>query len=157
MADDMTEASALIFAQAQKQLQQQLADLDALRNRAVALLSAAALVAGLFGSRLSKPALPAHATVAVAGALVAFAVSVFLTLAIAVPRRNWLFTFRLEQLTTLVEQRTAIPADITYNLTRWSEEARGWNGRRMDRLNKLFGGLCLTVGVQVVAWGVAVL
>jgi hypothetical protein len=157
MADEMTEASALIFAQAQKQLQQQLADLDALRNRSVALLSAAALVAGLFGSRLPKERLPAHATAAVAVALAAFAVAVFLTLAIAVPRRKWLFTFRLDQLTTLVEERRAIPADITHNLTRWSEEARGWNGRRMDRLNTLFGALCLAVGVQVVAWGVAVL
>jgi hypothetical protein len=157
MADDMTEASALIFAQAQKQLQQQLADLDALRNRAVALLSAAALVAGLFGSRLPKDRLPAHTAVAVTIALAAFAVGVLLTLAIATPRRKWLFTFRLDRLTALVEERTAIPADITHNLTRWSEEARGWNGRRLDRLNTLFGGLCLAVGLQVVAWGFAVL
>lgn len=157
MADEMTEASALIFAQAQKQLQQQLADLDAVRNRAVALLSAAVLVAGLFGARLPKERLPAHGTIAVGVALAAFAAGVLLTLAIAAPRRKWLFTFRLDKLLELVEERKAIPADITHNLTRWSEEARLWNSRRLDRLNALFGALCLVVGVQVVAWGIAVL
>jgi hypothetical protein len=157
MANDMTEASALIFAQAQKQLQQQVTDLDALRNRAVALLSVAALVAGLFGSRLPKGQSPAHTTFGTWVALAAFAAGVFLALTIAIPRRKWLFTFRLDQLAELVEKRTAIPADITHNLTRWSEEARRWNSARLDRLHALFGCLCLAVGIQVIAWGVAAL
>ena len=158
MADQTAEASALLFAQAQRQLDRQLADLDALRTRAVAALSVSTLAAGLFATRIPPPgpATPRHTTVGLWVALTAFAVGVLLALLITLPRRGWVFTFRLDHMLDRVEQSTLIPLDVTHNLTRWSEEARRWNSVRLDRLTVLFAILCLLIGVQVIAWGVAI-
>jgi hypothetical protein len=156
--DDLNaEAAALIWEQARQQLNQQTTDLDVLRTRAVAMLSVAALIAGLFGSRLADGHAGGRTVGFVIVALVLFAASVVLAVIVAAPRRNWEFTFRLSGLLQRVDAGEAVPADVTRNLAAWSETARFNNAQRMERLYTMFRLVCVLVGLQVVAWAIAVL
>jgi hypothetical protein len=156
--DDLNaEAAALISEQARQQLNQQNDDLDVLRTRAVAMLSVAALVAGLFGARLPGGHANARTVGFVIVALVLFAASVVLAVIVAAPRRNWEFTFRLGALLERVDAGKAVPADVTRNLAAWSETARLNNAQRMEHLHNMFRVVCFLVGFQVVAWAIAVL
>lgn len=85
-----------------------------------------------------------------------FAVSVVLGLLVAAPKRKWLFTFHLKQLLDLVDEGTAQPVDVTYNLATWIEEARQWNKTKLERLHVLFGWMCILIGLQVVFWTIAI-
>ena len=122
--DPNAEASALIWEQGRQQLALQSADLDLLRTRAVAMLSVAALVAGLFGIRIPHDHLHGRATACIIAALVLFAASTVLAVLVAAPRRNWQFTFRLDALLQRVDSGDAVPADVTRNFAAWSEAAR---------------------------------
>ena len=93
----------MLWAQAQQQLSQQNSELDALRTRAVAMLSVATLVAGLFGTRLPTSHVSARTVAAVTAALVLFALSAVLAIMVAAPRKQWLFTFGLDPLLERVE------------------------------------------------------
>jgi hypothetical protein len=156
VSDEVGEAAGLLWEQAQRQLLQQNADLDTLRTRAVAMLSVAALVAGLFGSRLPRDHVSARTLTAVTLALCLFAGSVVLALAVAAPKKKWLFTFKLDKLLDLVREGQATPMDATYNLARWAEDARQLNAAKQQRMYAMFGWVCVLVGLQVVAWAVAV-
>jgi len=90
VADDQTDASAVLWEQSKAEIAQQDADIDSLRTRAVALLSVGALVGGLFGSRLPHGHLSRMNVVALTAALVLFAASVVLAVAVAWPR-DWYF------------------------------------------------------------------
>src|SRR5260370_16195835 len=116
VADDLSDSAALLWEQAQRQLSQQNTDLDALRTRAVALLSVAALIAGLFGSRLPHGHAAARTVIAVTVALVLFAASVILAILVAAPKKNWLFTFTLDKLLDRVEAGSALPGGCTLRL-----------------------------------------
>lgn len=157
MDDLNADAAALLLEQARQQLGQQSADLDVLRTRAVAMLSVAAVVAGLFGTRLPDVHPGGMTITFVIIALILFAASVLLAVIVAAPRRNWEFTFKLDGLLTRVDAGVAVPVDVTRNLAVWSETARYNNARRMDRLYLMFRIMCYLVGVQVVAWAIAVL
>jgi hypothetical protein len=156
VADDLTEAAALIWEQAQRQLAQQGADLDTLRTRAVAMLSVAALVAGLFGSRLPHGHASARTVIAVIAALVLFGVSVVLAVLIGMPK-NWLFTFKLDELMNRVEAGTATSGDVNISLAARAEENRRENAGQLEFLYSLFGVACVLVGLQVAAWAIAVI
>lgn len=151
-----TEAAALLWEQARQQLAQQNSDLDLLRTRATAILSVAALVAGLFGTRI--PAHPGIRSVSfVIVALSLFAVSALLAVAVAAPRRNWEFTFNLDPLLQRVDDHEAAPVDVTRNLAAWSEIARRKNSQKLEQLYMLFRLVCVLVGLQVISWAIAVL
>ena len=155
MADDLDAAALLLWEQAQRQLSEQSSDLNTLRTRAVAMLSVASLVAGLFGSRLPHSHLPLYKQVTVTIALVLFAGSVALALLVAAPRRRWVFTFKLGALSGLVRDGVATPLDVSYNLAGWADDALHRNAEKLARMYAAFAWLCVLIGVQVVAWGIA--
>ncbi|HUZ51681.1 MAG TPA: hypothetical protein VMU94_04035 [Streptosporangiaceae bacterium] len=157
MDDANADASALIWEQARQQLAQQNTDLDLLRTRAVAMLSIAALVAGLFGTRLPHGHLHGRTLVFLIMALVLFAASVVLAVMVAAPRRDWEFVFQLSALLERVDRFEATPADVTRNFAVWAESAWGNNLRQMQPLYTMFRLVCVLVGLQVIAWALAVL
>jgi hypothetical protein len=157
-ADRSDAAAALLWAQAQQQLSQQNSELDALRTRAVAMLSVATLVAGLFGTRLPDGHhVQARTVAAVTVALALFAVSAVLAIRVAAPRKQWLFTFGLEPLLERVEAGSVKPGDVTLSLASRAEENRRANNVKLKPMYTMFGWICALVGLQVVAWAVAVL
>jgi hypothetical protein len=157
-ADQWEAAAALLWAQAQQQLSQQNSELDALRTRAVAMLSVAALVAGLFGTRLPTGShVSARTVAAVTAALVLFAASAVLAIMVAAPRNRWLFTFGLDPLLERVEAGSIQPGDVTVSLAGRAEENRRSNNAKLKPMYTMFGWICALVGLQVVAWAVAVL
>lgn len=154
---DLAGAAALLWAQAQQQLSQQNAELDALRTRAVAMLSVATLVAGLFGTQLPHSHVHGRTVGAVAIALLLFAADALLAILIAAPRKQWLFTFGLDPLLDLVEAGSVRPEDITVSLASRAEENRRMNNVKLKPMYTMFGWICALVGLQVIAWAVAVL
>jgi hypothetical protein len=157
MADDSATAAAALWAQARDQVTQQSADLDALRNRAAALLSVAAVVGGLFGSRLSHGRLSDLRSDALIGALVLFGAGVLLAVAIAWPRRAWAFAFDLAGLIGEVSAGTASVGEVSISLSSVATSSLEANARKLQLLYWLFSALCLVVGLQVVAWALALI
>ena len=103
MDDPNADAAALIWDQARQQLAQQNADLDLLRTRAVAMLSVAALVARLFGTRLPQGHAHSRTLAFVIAALVLFAASVILAELVAAPRRKRDFKFNRSSCSALMQ------------------------------------------------------
>lgn len=97
MADDQTDATAVLWEHARTGRDQQSANADALRTRAVALLSVATLVGGLFGSRLPHTEHSVANVAALVAALMLFAGSVVLAVMIAWPR-SWYSGGQLDEL-----------------------------------------------------------
>jgi hypothetical protein len=153
----LKDAAALLWAEAQRQMTRQESDLDNLRNRAVALLSVASIVAALFGSHIATTHPSATTKIASGVALVAFALSALLTLLILVPKKGWVFTENLEDYLQDLSRETLKPVDVTGNLAAHFEEYRLKNATKIDGLYKYLNGACLLIGVQVVAWGFAAL
>jgi hypothetical protein len=154
---DTIGAAGLLWEQAKAQLAAQKADVDALRTRAVALLSVASLVAGLFGSRLPHDHTAPRTVIASITALALFGISVVLVLLIAAPKQNWLFTFELCKLLKEVDEGKASPGNVTRNLAVWGELYWSKNQGKLDAMYSLFGRTCALVGLQVVAWAIAAL
>ncbi len=99
------------------------------------MLSVAALVTGLFGTRLPHAHLHGRALGFVVAALALFAGSAVLAIMVASPRRQaWEFSFRLGELRQRVDAGHATPTDVTSNLADWAEEARSENRPKMERL-----------------------
>jgi hypothetical protein len=156
--NDLTDSTKLLWEQAQRQLAQQNADLDTLRTRAIALLSVSAIVAGLFGSRLSHTHLSTGAAISAILALGLFAINVVLTVWIVTPVKNgWRFTYPLRALITRTEAGTVLPMDVAISLAHYAEQSRKENE---DKLASFYGQsriVCVLAGIQVVAWAVAVM
>lgn len=158
MHGESTEVATLLWEQAQRQLAQQSSDLDTLRTLAIAMLSVASLVAALFGSRIDQGHLGARTLAAVVVALVLFAAGAFLALFVTVPRkRAWLFTFDIGELLTLEEGGSASPSVLIRSLTDRAEQNRRENEAKIEGLYRALTVVCVLVGLQVVAWAVAVL
>jgi hypothetical protein len=157
VADDLTEAAAVLWAQAKDELTQQATDLDALRTRAVALLSVAALVGGLFGSRLPHIHQSPIRIAALVTALVLLSAGVLLAVMIALPRRDWQFGFELSDLARRVEAGTASLGMVNISLAAQATASWDANARRLQGMYWLFSALCVLVGLQVIAWALAVL
>ena len=156
MADDQTAASAVLWEQSKAEVAQQDTDTDSLRTRAVALLSVGALVGGLFGSRLPHGHLSPMNVVALIAALGVFAVSVFLAVAIAWPR-DWYFGADREPLVSGVADGSVTLAQVNLSLARRAEENWNTNYSTVRHMYRLFAALCVAVGLQVVAWAIAVI
>ena len=150
-------AAAMLWEEERRLLSRQEAALDTLRTQAVAILSVGALVAGLFGSHI----VPGHhhglTEVGIVVALVLFAISVVLSLAILRPR-TWTFDQTLAGKLKLIEQQKMLGVDaLNYSWTADFEPVRTANQIKLDRLVRCFAWACLLTGAQVLAWGVALL
>ena len=159
MADDerdLTDATELLWEQAQRQLSRQSTDLDTLRTRAIAMLSVGALAAALFGSRLPHAHLSVATAVAVAFALGFFAIGVVLAAWIVMPSA-WRFTYPLRPLVSEVKAGSALAMDVALSLANHAEESRKENEEKLKSLHKQFSVVCVLVGLQVVAWAIGVL
>lgn len=156
MADDLTEAAAVLWAQARDEIAHQVSELDTLRTRAVALMSVAALVGGLFGSRIPHGHEQMARVAALVAALVLFAAGVLVAVIIALPRRDWEFGFDLTDLAQRVERGTATLGMVNISLAAQANMSWNANAGRLQQLYRLFATLCLLVGLQVIAWALAV-
>jgi hypothetical protein len=154
MADDQTEATAVLWEYAKAGADQQSTEFDSLRTRAVAIASVATLVSGLFGSQLS--AHHSHfKTAALVAALACFGITIGLVVVIAWPR-SWYSGVQLDELVTRVADGEASLAQINLTLASRVEENWTANQRTLSSLYPLFGLECLLVGLQVIAWSIAV-
>jgi hypothetical protein len=151
---DVTDATKLLWEQAQRQLSQQSADLDILRTRTIAMLSVAAVAAALFGSRLSHVHSAREAVTVLA--LCLFAASVVLAAWVVRPAK-WRFTYPLQPLINEAQARSARPMDVALSLTHHAEQNRKKNEKRLEGLHMRFSLICLLIGLQVVAWAIAVI
>jgi hypothetical protein len=154
--DDQTEAIALLFAQSSAEITQQNASLDALRTRAVALLSVGTLAGGLFGSHLTHGHLSTLNTVGLVAALALFAASVGVAITVAWPRK-WIVGTNREPLIAQVAGGTASLAEVNYALASRTEQNWAANQKTLRDLYRLFAILCALTGAQVVAWAIAVI
>lgn len=153
---DLTAAAGALWAQAKDELAQQVSELDTLRTRAVALLSVAALVGGLFGSRLPHGHQSVPRIAALVTALALFSAGVLLAVIIALPRRAWQFGFDLTDLTHRVAAGTVGLGDVNISLAAQATTSLDVNSAKLRSLYQLFAALCVLVGLQVVAWALAV-
>lgn len=155
-ADDQAEASAVLWEQAKTEVASQDSSLDALRNRAVALLSVATLVGGLFATRLPHGGLSKLNLLGLSAALVLFAASVLLAVMIAWPR-SWYYGEDRAELTARVRKGTV--SMVTVNLSLAARAQQNWEQNQvvMGSLYGLFAIQCAVVGLEVVAWALAVL
>ncbi len=147
---------AVLWEESKAELAQQNSDVDALRNRSVALLSAGTLVGGLFGTRLPGGHPSKLNTFGLVAALILFVASVVLTIAIAWPQ-DWKAGPDRIPLAEQVADGNADVAVVHYSLLRSAEGNWAANHVTMTRMYKLFGGLCFLAGVEVVAWALAVI
>jgi hypothetical protein len=155
---DLTEATELLWEQAQRQLSQQSADLDSLRTRAIAMLSVAALAAGLFGSRVPRAHTSLGAAIAAFIALGLFAICIVLAVWITTPMKHaWRFTSPLRVLIEGVGAGALLPMDVALSLADYAEKSRKENEDKLESLHKYFSVVCVLVGLQVLAWTIAVL
>jgi hypothetical protein len=148
-------AARLLWDESLRQVVRQEADLDELRTRTVALLSVTAIVAGLFGSRLSGNEHGYHLA-AIIVALAGFGISTLLALVILISRRGvWRFAHKLDVYLTKVRNGAFGELDVSMNLAEHFEEYRLHNQPRLDNLHRVLIAICIAVGVQVLAWAVA--
>jgi hypothetical protein len=153
----LRDASAILWTEAQRQITRQEADLTALRNRAIAMLSVSSLVAALFGSHIATVHLSTRATAATIVALVAFGLGTLISLDIVTPRRAWVFTDDPQQYFDLLSAGTLNPVTVTSNLAEHFEEYRAQNQQKINQLYNYLIVVCVLIAIQVIAWGVAAL
>jgi hypothetical protein len=151
----LKDSAALLWTESQRQITRQEADLDGLRNRAVAMLSVASIVAALFGTRIATESHSARATIASVLALVFFGIGVMLSLVILAPKKSWAFTENLQKYFDLFKAGTLNPASVSSSLAENFEASRKENKVRIEDLYCKFLWVCVLVGLQVVAWAIA--
>ncbi len=91
-----------------------------------------------------------------AAALALFAAAVGLALAVAWPR-DWYYGADREPLVSGVADGTATLGQVNLSLARRAEQNWAENYRTVRRMYGLFAWLCVAVGLQVVAWAVAMI
>ena len=137
-------------------LERQERTLDTLRTQAVALLSAASIVAGLFGGRLLSQNVGTRGDVAVTLALVLFGVTSVLAIIVLLPWK-WKFTHDLGPALKQVRLRRSIdPIQPMFVWAQGFESMRADNEPKLNCLMKCFWAAVILVGAQVVCWSVAV-
>lgn len=153
---DNTTAATIVWDEAKRLLVRQEAMLDTLRTQAVAVLSAASIVAGLFGSHIPAGSFNS-VTATVVIALCLFAGTAAVSLAILWPRA-WTFSQELsERVGDLQGGRSIHAIDLA---TTWAAAAEKWRGENQQVINRLvckFTWACALTGLQVIAWGCALL
>lgn len=150
------ETQAIIWDEAKRLLVRQEANLDGLRTRALALLSAGGLIAGLFAAASAGHKIVCwHAGFRVA-AVALFGVSTVLALWIQWPR-SWGFSRSLkDDLTAIAAGKPADTDEVYFNFAQDADDARACNEAKIKWLTRALTGICLTLGLQVVCWVLAV-
>lgn len=151
------DASVMVWDEALRLLLRQEAEIDNLRTRSTALLSAAAVAAALFAARMPSRTVRGWHHDCLIAALVLFVLMTAAIAAIHWPRR-FVFSAGLEHPVDLMESGS--PPDIaafTSNRSRWALKARESNRRPMTTMYKFMIVACVLFGAQVVAWGAALL
>jgi len=155
--EGFTPALELLWEESRRQVEEQQSSLEALRNRCIAALSVSALVAGLFGSRLVGKVHSWRGWL-VGLALVAFAVTVIRVIGIQFPKRDLEFYQDLEPYLSEIKNSIEVPPeDVTYNLAKDTQASWGRNEVHLKAAHKSFKGICFLLGIQVLAWGIALL
>ena len=154
---DMSAAPVLLD-EMRRQIDEQQSALSVLRSRAVALLSVGSLVAALFGTRI----VPGHhsglTNGAIAVALIAFGCSVISVILVIAPRRGWQFSQNVTPYLGYVMDGKAVSSDyVSFHVARSTEASRAANTPKLKCLHDWFTLTCVFLGIQVVAWGVAIL
>jgi hypothetical protein len=156
MADEVPDArpsSQFVFEESRRLLVRQEADLDTVRGRAVQLLSAASLVAGLFGSRsfgghYERPCI-------VLLAIVAFGLTVTAVMFIIWPR-TFRFSHSLETWTDAMKAQSPKSAEQFFStMAAGMQKDRAQNQSTISVMYGVLMIVCILVGVQVVLWAVA--
>jgi hypothetical protein len=121
------------------------------------LLTVSSLVAAIFGARLGLlHDAPRYTTAAIAAALLFFAITVTLVVLVFAPREGWEFQQNLGSYFPDLLAGKLAPVDVTANLAEHTEESRKRNQVKLNRLYRLFRWACIFTGLQVIAWGLAV-
>lgn len=154
--DETSEPLSILFSESCRHIDGQIAAVESLRTRSVALLSVAALVAGLFGPHLIAGRHSWWVDLAVWVALFAFGVTVLIALWILTPRQTWEFYQEINPyLDELSDGKEVRASEMLYNLAADSEQSFSVNEGIIRKLNDEFRVACLLVGVQVIAWAIA--
>jgi hypothetical protein len=156
MADDQTDATAVLWDAAKAALDDQAKDLDTLRTRATGILSVAALVAGLFGTRLPHLNQSGLHELFLILALASFVLSVTLVVIIVAPR-SWVVGAEPGPLIEGVAAGTVSLAQVNLSLAARAHQNWRRNQRTLTFMFELFTALCVLTGFQVVAWALAIL
>ncbi|HVC08241.1 MAG TPA: hypothetical protein VND98_11750 [Solirubrobacterales bacterium] len=150
-------AAAMLWEEARRLIARQEAVLDTLRNQAVAILSVAAIVAGLFGSRIVATQPSAFVMAMVGAALVLFGATVWLVITILRPRK-WTFEHTLTQKLRMLERGVLLESG-SLGFT-WAKDVERWraaNKPQLDRLMTFFLWACALTAGEVIFWGLALL
>jgi hypothetical protein len=156
MADDQTDATAVLRDMAKAALDDQAKDLDTLRTRAIGMLSVATLVAGLFGTRLPHLNHSSLHIFFLILALTALVVSIILAVIIVAPR-SWVYGADPDPLIKGVAAGTITLAQVNLSLATRAQENWKKNQQTLTYMFVLFNVLCVLTGLQVVAWALAIL
>ncbi len=150
------DVAELLHNEALRLLVQQEDELTALRTRAVAILSAAGLVNGLFGVKFAgKHHFTTGQVVSIRVAVVSFGVMAACVIAIEWPREFRLAESLGQWLTALDAGEKRRPIDYLYHFARQYTEFREYNRPKIDALYRLFTASCVLLGAQVLCWGLS--
>jgi len=153
----MSDTTAgLIWAEEQRLMERQEADLEALKGRATVLISMGAVVAGLFGGLHATHARSPWETGWTVAALIAFAaMALNLVLGVLSPQ-DWKFALSMRPYIQRMEEGQTPPVDtFIYNVSRGFESGRKANQTILNTLQDRFRASCMLIAAQVVFWGLA--
>jgi hypothetical protein len=154
-AEDADNGSQDVLDETRRLLIQQEAGLDTLRGRSAALLTVAAVIAGLFAPRISTHDHWRAAMLVVS--LMLFASTASLVISIQLPRK---LVFAHDMSRWIDAWRTGhrpSHRDLAYNLSRDFTDYRRANAPIIARLQTMFTATCALVALQVLKWGSAAL
>jgi hypothetical protein len=147
--------ASAIFEESRRLLARQETDLDTLRARALSMVSAATVAAGLFTVRL-PPQRSALATAALFVALGAYVATVLAALRITWPTR-FAFSHKLDKwVDDLREGRDPNLTEWAYTLSRDFESFRKKNHSKIKPFYNWLSAICVLLAIQVAAWLMAV-
>ena len=148
-------ASSVLLGEAQREIDRQEANLDSLRSRAMKLLQAAALIAGLFA--IASLDTEGWQAVSKAGSLVCFGIAVLIVLCIEQPR-TLTFAHKSSALIAAAYEDASLEGrDAALPIAKALSEARESNQPVIDRLANLYiAALGFTI-IQIILGGLAYL
>ncbi len=161
LADDdqqLTNMSVvtMLLEENRRMLAEQCAALESLRGRAITMLSVGTVIAALFGSQLPSRR-SSIADYAIPVALLAFALTVLLVARVIRPRALKYDHSLLDQL-GVVESGPGVRAyDLAFRWVMGYEADRADNEKKIRQLMWTFVVVCWLVGIQAIAWAIAVL
>lgn len=150
--DDNDPRGALVFAEATRVLDGQLASLANIQDRAGILLSAASISTSFFAALALREG--GKLTVLNWLAVVAFLVVVVACVALLVPLGLWTFRFNVKALVKNCLDADPPPSllkmhrDLSKQMDRW----QGANKKKLYRMLKMFRVADVALGVEVAFW-----